>query len=153
MADLTADAYIKYKGELKSEIFNLDSSGAQTIYKGQPMIIDQDVDAENARGFVNATTVAATDVFLGIALEGKSIAASASETNEAGKIQVAVAPSIIGFKDATLTNADLGKTIYMSDSGTLSETATANPQIGTLFKVEDGYAYVKLTAPQICAGA
>lgn len=150
MADLSRDAYIKVKGEKKSEIFFLDTSGAQTIYKGQPMIIDQNVDAENARGFVDATTVVAADVFLGIADEGKTVTSGAAETTE---IQIIVGPSIVGFKDATLTNADLGKTIYMSDSGTLSETATANPQLGALFKVEDGFAYVKLTAPQICSGA
>lgn len=150
MADLTQAASLRYKGEVKTEKFTLDTSGAQTIYKGQPLIIDQDVDAENARGFVNATTVAATDVFLGIAQENKSVAASDPETTE---INAIVAPSIVGFKDSALTNADLGKTIYMSDSATLSETPTANPQIGTLFKVEDGYAYIKLTSPQICASA
>ena len=150
MADLTYDAYIKIKGEAKTEIFFLDTSGAQTIYKGQPMIIDQDVDTVNVRGFVTATTVAATDVFVGIANEGKTVAASAAETTE---IELLVGPSIVGFKDTALTNADLGKTLYMSDSATLSETASQNPQIGTLFKVEDGYAYVKLTAPQICSGA
>lgn len=150
MADLSSDGYIKVKGEGKTEKYFLDTSGAQTIYKGQPMIIDQNVDAENARGFVDATTVASTDVFLGIAAEGKSVLSAAAETTE---IEVYVWPSIIGFKDATLTNADLGKVIYMSDSATLSETNTANPQIGTLFKVEDGFAYVQLTAPQICASA
>lgn len=153
MADLTYDAYIKTKGEVKTEIYDLDTSLAMTVYKGQPMIIDQNVDAENARGFVTATVVAATDVFLGIAQEGKAVAAGDTEGAEAGKIKVIVGPSIVGFKDSTLTNADLGKTIYMSDSGTLSETASQNPQIGTLFKVEDGFAYVKLTAPQICGGA
>ena len=150
MADLTYDAYIKTKGEVKKEIFFLDTSGAQTIYKGQPMIIDQDVDTVYVRGFVTATVVAATDVFVGIAAEGKSVLASGAETTE---IEVITGPSIVGFKDATLTNADLGKTLYMSDSATLSETASQNPQIGTLFKVEDGYAYVKLTSPQICSGA
>ena len=150
MADLTYDAPLRFKGEVKEEIFFLDTSGAQTIYKGQPMIIDQDVDTVYVRGFVTATVVAATDVFVGIAQEGKSVAASAAETTE---LKIITAPSIVGFKSTVFDNADLGKTVYMSDSGTLSETASQNPQIGTLFKVEDGYAYVKLTSPQICSGA
>lgn len=150
MTNLSADAYIKVKGEKKTEIYFLDTSGAQEIYKGQPIIIDQDVDSVNARGYVDATVVAATDVFLGIADEGKSVAASGAETTE---LQVITGPSIVGFKSAVFTNADLGKIVYMSDSGVLSETASQNPQIGTLFKVEDGFAFVKLTAPQICGGA
>jgi hypothetical protein len=150
MADLTYDANIRLLGESKSEKWHLDTSGAQTIYKGQPMFIDQDVDALNARGFVDADVVAATDVCLGIAAEGKSVAAGSAETTE---IEVYVWPSIIGFRSTVFDNADLGKTVYMSDSATLSETAADNPEIGTLHKVEDGYAYVALTTPKITAGA
>ena len=150
MADLTYDADIRLLGESKSEKFFLDTSVAQTIYKGQPMIIDQDVDALNATGFLDAAVVAATDVCLGIAAEGKAVAAAGAETTE---IEIYVWPSIIGFKSTVFDNADLGKVVYMSDSGTLSETAADNPQIGVLHKVEDGYAYVQLTTPQICAGA
>lgn len=150
MADLTANQYLRLKGEAKSERWILDTSGAQTIYKGQPMIIDQDVDDQNARGYVDATVVAATDVFLGIAAEGKSVASGATENTE---IEIYVSPTIVGFPSAVFDNADLGKTVYMSDSGVLSETAADNPQIGKLVKVEDGFAYVELTGPQICAGA
>jgi len=150
MADLTSDANLRYKGEVKSEIFFLDTSTAQTIYKGQPIIIDQNVDAVNVRGYVDATVVAATDVCVGIAKEGKSVASGDPETKE---IEVMTARSIVGFKSAVFTNTDRGKTVYMSDSGTLSTTVGDNPQIGVLFKVEDGYAYVKLTTPQVCAGA
>lgn len=150
MADLTSAAPLRFKGEPKTEKFFLDTSTAQTIYKGQPLIIDQNVDDQNARGFVDATTVASTDVFLGIAAENKNVVLSDPETTE---IEVYVAPSIVGFKSAVFDNADLGKNVYMSDSGTLSETSTANPQIGKLHKVEGGYAYVELTAPQICASA
>lgn len=150
MADLTYDAALRFKGEVKPEIFFLDTSTAQTVYKGQPMIIDQDVDTVYVRGFVTATVVASTDVFVGIAAEGKAVLSAGAETTE---IKVVTAPSIVGFKSTVFDNADLGKTVYMSDSSTLSETASQNPQIGTLFKVEDGYAYVKLTSPQICSGA
>src|SRR5688572_13699344 len=150
MADLTANAPLRFLGEGKTEKWFLDTSGAQTIYKGQPIIIDQDVDAENARGYVDATVVAPTDVVLGIAAEGKSVASGAAETTE---IEVYVEPSIVGFLSEVFTNADLGKTVYMSDSGTLSETAADNVRLGTLFKVEDGYAYVALDTPSIPTGA
>lgn len=150
MADLSADANIRFLGEGKTQKWYLDTSGAQTIYKGQPMIIDQSVDTLYARGFVDATVVAPTDVCLGIAAEGKSVLAAGAETTE---IEIYTYPSIVGFKSTVFTDADLGKTVYMSDSGTLSVTVADNPQLGTLFKVEDGYAYVRLTTPQVCAGA
>jgi hypothetical protein len=151
MTDLTSGAPLRFKGEAKEEIFSLDTSGAQTIYKGQPMFIDQDVDTVYIRGFVGANTVAATDVFVGIAAEDKSVLASAAETTE---IKVWTHPSIIGFKSTVFTvNSSLGAAVYMSDSGTLAATGTGDIQIGTLFKIEDGYCYVKLSSPQICAGA
>jgi len=150
MADLQADAPIRLLGESKSERFVVDTAYAVTIYKGQPMIIDQSSDAINAMPFVTARVVAPTDVCLGIAAEGKVIAAGDPETFE---LEIYVWPSIIGFKSTVFDNADLGKTVYMSDSGTLSETAADNPQIGKLHKVQDGYAYVELTTPQICTGA
>lgn len=150
MADLTADAQIRFLGEGKTERFFLDTSVAQTIYKGQPLIIDQSEDTVNATGFVDATVVAVTDVFLGIAAEGKTVALAAPETTE---IEVYVWPSIVGFKSTVFTNADLGKAVTMSDSGTLSVTTLANPPIGTLFKVEDGYCYVALDTPKIASGA
>lgn len=150
MADLTYDAQLRLLGESKSEKWHLDTSGAQTIYKGQPMMIDQSVDTLNARGFVDATVVDPADVILGIAAEGKSVVSGGDETTE---IEIYVWPSIIGFKSAVFTNADLGKTVYMSDSGTLSATAADNPEIGTLDKVEDGYCYVRLSTPHIPSGA
>lgn len=152
MTDLSADAPLRLLGEAKSERFPVDTAYAVTIYKGQPMIIDQSSDAENAMPFVDARVVAATDICLGIAAEKKVIAAGDAE-NDRNYIEIYVAPTIVGFKSTVFTNADLGKTVYMSDSATLSETAGDNPQIGILRKVEDGYAYVELTTPQICTGA
>ena len=40
MADLTANAYLKILGEEFFEEWALDTSGAQTVYRGQPLIID-----------------------------------------------------------------------------------------------------------------
>jgi len=150
MADLTANASLRVLGELVTEKYFLDSSAAQHPYKGSPMILDLSEDTLLPRAFIDATTVASTDVFVGIAMEEKTVAASAAETTE---IEVAVGPSIIGFVSTVFDAADLGKTVYMSDSSTLSETASANPNLGKLVAVRDGYAFVQLTAPQICTGA
>lgn len=152
MANLSADANLRFLGQPTMERFPVDTAYAVSIYKGQPMIIDQSSDATNAMPFVDARVVAPTDVCLGIAAEGKVIAAGDAE-NDRNYIEVYVGPSVIGFKSTVFDNADLGKTVYMSDSATLSETAADNPQIGKLVKVEDGYAYVELSTPQICTGA
>ena len=150
MADLTKDAPLRIWGAPVTEKWALDSSAAQTVYKGQPMIIDQSEDTVNLRGFVDATTVAATDIFVGIAAEGAEVGAGDAETKE---IEVYVEPSIVGFAGSVFTNADVGDTIYMSDSGTLSATAADNPMIGKLVRVKDGFQYVRLSSPTICAGA
>lgn len=151
MADLTANAPLRFEGPYFTQKWVLDNSAAQHVYKGQPMIIDQSEDTVYARGFVDATTVAATDIFLGIAAEEKVVLTTDTETNN--KIDVYVYPTVVGFKSAVFTDADLGDTVYMSDSGTLSATVGDNPEIGKLIRVLDGYAYVRLSTPQICTGA
>lgn len=151
MADLTASANLRFLGEIATEEWVLDNSAAQSIYKGQPMIIDQSEDTVYLRGFVDATTVAATDIFVGIAAEDKTVATTDTET--ANKIKVYVEPTIVGFKSAVFSDADVGDTVYMSDSGTLSSTAADNPMIGKLIRVLDGYAFVRLSSPTICTGA
>ncbi len=153
MADLTADAPLRIWGEAYTERFHCDSSSAFTIYKGQPLIIDQSADTLYADPYVDATVVDPADVFLGIAAEKKTVASGASETDANSFVEAYVRPTIVGFKSTIFTNADLGKTVYMSDSGTLSTTAADNPQIGILHRVEDGYAYVRLISPQVCTGA
>ena len=111
------------------------------------MIIDQSEDTVYLRGFVDATTVAATDIFIGIAAENKTIAVGASETDKAAEIEVYMRPTILGFKSAVYTDADAGDTVYMSDSATLSATLDDNPVLGKLHRVVDGYAYVQLDYP------
>jgi hypothetical protein len=153
MADLTADANIRLLGEAKTEKWFLNTTTAvRQAFKGQPMIIDQSVDTLNAEPFVTATVVAATDVCLGIAAEGKTVILNDPEKTE---IEIYTYPSIVGFKSTVFTTADLGKEVYMSDSATLVGVAgiAQNPWIGQLFKVEDGYCYVKLNTPVVCAGA
>lgn len=152
MADLSANAPIRVFGQEFTEEFTLDNSAAQTIYKGQPMIIDQSEDTVNLRGFIDATTVAATDIFCGISAEGV-ISVKTTDTEGDNKVKVWVWPTIVGFKSAVFTDADLGDTVYMSDSATLSATAADNPMLGKLHRVLDGYAYVQISSPTICAGA
>jgi len=152
MADLTANAPIRILGQEFTEEFTLDNSAAQTIYKGQPMIIDQSEDTVYLRGFVDATVVAATDIFAGIAAEGPKAVAT-TDTETANTIKLWVWPTIVGFKSTVYTDADLGDTVYMSDSATLSATAADNPMLGKLHRVLDGYAYVQISSPTICAGA
>lgn len=153
MADLTADAALRFLNPslMFSEKWVLDNSAAQTIYKGQPMIIDIGTDTVYPRGFLDATTVVATDIFVGIAAEGKVVATTDNELDNA--ILIYVWPTIIGFKSSVYTDADIGDVVYMSDSGTLSATVGDNPEIGELHRVLDGYAYIRLESPQICTGA
>jgi hypothetical protein len=151
MADLTANAPLRIWGEATTEKWVLDNSAAQTIYKGQPMIIDQSEDTVYLRGFVDATTVAATDIFVGIAAEPKTVATTDTETDNV--IEVYIQPTVLGFKSTVFTDADVGDPVYMSDSATLSATVGDNPVIGKLQRVKDGYAWVQLISPTICAGA
>lgn len=152
MADLTQDAPIRILGEAKTERFTIDTAAARTFYKGQPAMVDQDVDATgNVVQFVDAVAVAITDVFVGIAAEGKSVLIGASESTE---IECYVEPTIVGFKSTAFSaNDDLGKSVLMSDSGTLSETTLENVRIGKVTAVRDGYVYVQLESPYICTGA
>jgi hypothetical protein len=151
MADLTRDAPLRFWGEVASEKWVLDNSVAQTIYKGHPMIMDLSADTVYPRGFLDATVVDAADIFIGIAAEGKAVATADTETDN--EIEIITWPTIVGFKSAVYTDADVGDTVYMSDSATLSATAADNPQIGKLHRVVDGYAYIQIVSPQICTGA
>jgi len=151
MADLTADAYLRIWGEATTQRWVLDNSAAQTIYKGQPMIMDLSEDTVYPRGFVDATVVAATDIFIGIAAEGATVATTDTETDN--ELNIYVEPTIVGFPGSVFTDADVGDTMYMSDSATLSATDTANPMIGKLVRVEGGFQYVRLSSPTVTTGA
>lgn len=151
MADLTYDANLRIHGEAKTEKFKIDTATGMTIYKGQPCMIIATGDTTNVIGYVDSVDVAAADVCVGIAAEQKTVVTGDPENTE---IEVYTWPSIIGFKDTTLTNEDLGKAVYMSDSATLSLTVGDNPYLGKIFKgSEDGYVYVALQTPLVCSGA
>lgn len=149
MADLTYNADLRFKGETHTEIFPVHTGSAQTIYKGQPLIFNA-TDTSHAIAFVTSINIAATDVCIGIAAEGKSFVSGAEEAKST--IEVYVGPTIVGFKSTVFTTNDsLGDIVYATDSGTLSATHSDNPELGTLYLIEDGYCYVKLSSPRICA--
>lgn len=143
MTNLSAAAPCRVLGLEYSQKFTLDTSGAQTIYKGTPMIIDQSVDTLLAHSMESITCVDG-DVFIGIAMENKTVASGAAETTE---IECWVWPTIVGFKSAILTHADLGKPVYKSDTDVLTASNGAYPRIGKLHLVQDGYAYVAIDSP------
>jgi hypothetical protein len=67
-------------------------------------------------------------------------------------IEVYTWPTIVGYPSTAFTNADLGKDVFMSDTGTLAASTGTYPLIGKVFKVEHGYVYVLLNPPGVrCA--
>ena len=150
MANLSADGYVKVWGEAFTEEWPLDSAAAQTVYRGQPVILIVGTDTVNAAAFVTATVVDSADIFLGIAAEGQTVATT--DIDGGKKVSVYMEPTILGFQGSVFTDAAVGDTIYMSDSATLSTTAADNPQIGKLFRVKDGFQYVQLLTA-VCTGA
>ena len=150
MANLSKDAPLRIRrpGMLLTENYLMDSSAANTIYKGQPVILDKSADTTKVRGWVAATTlVTATDVFIGIAAEGKAVASGDLEIVE---IEV-ITDGEVGFKTSSFTDADIGKTVTFSDSGTLAVAAEAADACtcGTITRVADGYVYVELSGRHI----
>ena len=151
MADLTAAAYLKFWGEATTDKWILTTSSAQTIYKGQPMYLDINADTVYVLGFLDSQTVAADDIFVGIAAESvPTVASGASETTE---VTVYMEPTIVGFPGTVFTDADVGDPVYMSGSASLSATVADNPVLGKLVRVKDGFQYVRLSSPTICAGS
>lgn len=150
MANISQDTPLRFKGEVKTENFILDTLAAQIVYRGVGLVIDQNVDAEYAH-IANLALVSG-DVFLGIAAHGKSVQAGDPERAESAGVEVIVEPSIVGFKMSnygTFTNTNVGTVICMSDTGTLTATPGAYPRIGKIFKIEDGYVFVQLETPWV----
>lgn len=148
MAELTADAPLRILGEAHTEQFHCDSSGAQTIYKGAGLVIDASVDTIYVHT-ASGLALVDGDVFMGIAAEKHATASGDSETNPASLVEAYVEPTIVGFKSAVFTDADCGKSVYMSDTSTLSAANGAYPLIGKLHRVRDGYAFVRLSTPKV----
>ena len=107
MADLTANAPLRFKGEMKAQRWVLDNSAAQTIYKGHPMIIDIGTDTSYPRLFDSGVTLATGDAFIGFAAEYCNVLTTDTETDN--KIDIVRPPSILGFADVnSLTRANIG---------------------------------------------
>jgi hypothetical protein len=148
--DLTSDAPIRMLGAGFTEKFPMDTSSAWKFYKGQAVIFNS-TDTSHLVPYVDGINVAATDVCLGVAAEGKSVVSGNPETEY---LEVYVGPSIVGFPTSGgLVVADLGKTVYQAGSGELSLSVGDNAHIGKLVAVKDGYCYVELDTPVICVGA
>jgi len=149
MATLAQNINLNFWGEAKTMLWTLDSSSAQTVYQGMAMILDANVDTVNAV-IADGVTCVDNDVFLGVANGYVAIASGDGEDSK-HQVEIAVWPSIVGFPSTAVTNANAGDAIYASAytaSGvTLSTSNGAYPKLGTLWRVENGYAYVKLDPP------
>ena len=157
MGAVTADQPLRVYGTAHTHKFIMDTSSAQTWYKGEALVIDQNVDSVNVTPCHDIThpVVAADDVFMGIAAHGGSIASGAAEDLLSAGVEAYIEPTVLGFKNNTsLTNASAGLGIYLQNADHLDLVADVAdiPYIGILQFVEDGYAYVKLVT-QVCTGA
>jgi hypothetical protein len=157
MTAVTYDQTLRPRNPIYTHKFIMDSSAAQVWYAGEALIIDQSADTVNVTPVHDIThpVVAATDVFMGIAIAGGSFAISTPETLEKAGVEAYVEGTVLGFKNNTsLTNASAGLGIYLSEGNQLVLVASVAdiPYIGILQYVEDGYAYVLLHT-QVCTGA
>jgi len=143
MANLTQDANLRVLGEAYTHKWVMDTSGAQTIYRGAGVVIDANTDTVYVHTAADLTLVDG-DVCVGIAAEQKTVASGDPETT---LVECYTWPTILGFKSTVFTDADLGKAVYMSDTATLTASNGAYPEIGKLFKVKDGFAFVRLETP------
>jgi hypothetical protein len=149
-ASLTQDLNIVLKGQDYFEKFLLSNTAAQQVYKGMAMVISQGSDSTHVI-IADGYSMQTNDVFVGIAAGQASIANGAAMTQY---VQVYTWPSIVGFVNSgSLTDASIGKTYYVSGYSSTGQTLTvstgAYPIIGTLFRVENGYAFFIISMPWI----
>lgn len=158
MAAITKDQGFRVHGHAEyTHKFVMDSSIAQTWYKGEAVIIDQSADTVNVTPVHDIThpVVAATDVFMGIAKEGGAFVISTPETLEKAGVECWVEPTVLGFLNNTsITNTSAGLGAYLSEGNQILLVAGVAdvPYIGIIQFVEDGYVYIKLVT-QVCTGA
>jgi len=145
MADLTANAPLNVLGEAYTHQWIMDTSTGQTVYKGGAVVLDANVDTVYVRTAAGVTALDG-DVCVGIAAESKTVVTGGPENT---LLTIYTWPTILGFRSTALTDADAGKTVYQSDTATLTVTNGAYPAIGKLYKVQDGFAYVRLETPLV----
>jgi len=141
MANISADQYLRVYGEAHLGRWTLDNSAAQVAYIGSPMILDVSEDTVYPRIFDSNVTLQATDVFIGYAGEAKTVATTDTETDNV--IDIYEDPTYVGLPAGSITDADVGKSLYMSDSGTFSTTASTNLKVGTVFRVVDSTVFIR----------
>jgi hypothetical protein len=147
MTALSFDAPLQFLGPVFSEKLKISSAiYPVTIWRGAPVIIDISED-DTAVTQMDGVTMGTGDVFVGIAAEHAVSVVGQAEPTE---LEVYVWPTIVGFASTAVDMSDLGKSISMSDTGTLTASGGAYPIIGTLYSVrDDGYVYVLLSPPSL----
>jgi hypothetical protein len=154
MAAVTQDISMRIIGTPRTHKFVMDSSIAQTWYKGEPLIVDASADATNVTPVHDVTHphIVNADAFVGIAAEGGSFAISTAESLEKTGVEAYIDGTIIGLKSTVYTDgAHIGATLYW-ESGALSLEGTDTCPVGRMLFAEDGYIYfVVVTAS--CTGA
>lgn len=148
MTVLSSDSPLMFLGAVYTEVFPMSLDVYPlSIYKGAPVIMD--ISADNLAVVpADGVTMTTGDVFIGIAAEHRTSAAGQDDPTE---LETYVWPTIVGFPSTALTNADLGKRISMSDSGTLTATGGAYPAVGSLYIIKDGYCYILIDPPTVRA--
>ena len=149
MADLTANnTDIEYDGLSYDFVVTMDSSTAQTVYIGHPLILDRSVDSENLRVWNSGDTFDDdNDHFVGVAAEAATITLGSTESTNTLNAWTGT----IGIpNDDNWTTADVGTSVYMPDSGTFALEKTGDDlHIGEVYNisVDDATAYIALRAP------
>ena len=157
MTAITKDQAFRVHGKEYTNKFVMDSSAAQTWYRGEALIIDQSVDTVNVTPVHDIThpVVASTDVFMGIAMEGGTFPISTAENLEKAGVEAWVEPTVLGFKNNTsITNTSAGLGAYLSEGNQIVLVASVAdiPFIGQIQFVDDGFVYIKLVT-QVCTVA
>jgi hypothetical protein len=142
MSDLTMDRYYeeRFHWRNKKEPWKIDTSADRVIYKGMPLIIDQDVDTANVVQFDSNVTLAAGDIFVGFALEHKEVDSGDDEDTEV----LVFMSGEFGLAASGISDADAGKQIYLSDSQVLTLTAGTNLEVGRVARVSGGVIYIEV---------
>lgn len=119
-------------------------SGAHTIFNNAPVASDANVAGGYAHQVDTGTTWASGDVFFGIALGHVDVLAT--DTAD-GVFSVSVAQDgKWPWAVASLTNADLGKKVYVTDDNTASITSTNALWIGHLSYISGTTAWIDIEA-------
>lgn len=149
MTNMSASKSRPYKGDTKPWQHGLvgytdrgSGNETYTAYKGAVMMIDvSDIDGY-AQPLQSGMTVAAGDVFLGIALEEISVLAADTSQGDK-KIRVAT-EGVWGFAKGSLSVTDIGDLAYASDDDTITVTTSNNLWVGQIVDVDDTYVWVDI---------